>query len=727
MCLRPEHASLWDYFLEELRAHEDWDHDFIASPHHPEAALRAFVDAAGAAAAPTLIGALSGKDDPWNYWACVGLEWLGPLAGAAAATALEARVWTTPEKKEPYWPAAVALEAVDAARARAAGVQREPLVLGHLVRFHLARGIEAACEFIEWVIEQEDATTIEALLGNWELRAATVERCPPRLAARLRQLGQTHPGAGVRAAATNLLAEAQVVEPAAGLIETLARGNRIGTGAVERLAAHPDSDKLLDPILALRNLYFLSELLRRRRSAGWPTDPWPCRELLREKLERPTREWRYEQHDVHNAALCVAELRDLELLDSLVKAVVPENCGYAWEPLVRAFRVLGEPAHEALRREHSECPPGERRTRLEWMLARVEQAKPKAQKLLDGADEIFLRGRIEPTIWGAFRAYGEVLLACPSAHAAFQLAWIDRAFGSEVVPERVRWIRLLGFHDEELLAELATPVVRPLNGYRFEWDGGETQKHDPERAARAAEAGLPSLAAYWSREERYERAALEHLDRVWGAIAPRLMPISDCEICRRLDEEETSFVKRGREDEATHLPPEAARLLPLVEGQASIRRCPICRTVYNYQTCYEFLIGGSEDEEKLRRLTPDQARGHLTESEYEALIRWMPGNLRHPDAVTRRYAAKCLVSHHLARNEIAALRPYLADADTDVVSGALYFLWSVVYGDEKRAELWELRDVFGELGGSADERVAGYARSIMANLDRYARRAGLIE
>ena len=48
--LRPEHERLRDEFQEELRAHEDWDHDFIASPHHPEAALRAFVDAAGAAA-----------------------------------------------------------------------------------------------------------------------------------------------------------------------------------------------------------------------------------------------------------------------------------------------------------------------------------------------------------------------------------------------------------------------------------------------------------------------------------------------------------------------------------------------------------------------------------------------------------------------------------------------------------------------------------------------------
>jgi len=711
--LRLEHERLWDEFLGELRAHEDWDHDFIASPHHPEAALRAFVNAAGAAAAPTLIGALSGKDDPWNYWACVGLKWLGPRAGAEAAAALEARVWATPDKKEPYWPAAVALEAVAPARARATGGQREPVVLSHLVRFYLARGIEAAGEFIEWVIDHEDATTIEALLINWELRAAAVERCPPRLAARLRQLGRAHPDAAVRAAATSLLAEAKAEEPAAELIGQLARSGRVSTGAVERLAAHPNSDQLLNPILEQRNLYFLSELLRRRRSAGWWTIPQTCRALLREKLERPRREWPREQHDVHEAALCVAELRDTELLDSLINAVVPENSGYAWEPLVRAFRVLGAPAHEALRRELSECPPGERRTRLEWMLARVEKARPGVRGLLDGADEVFLLGRIEPTIRGAFRAYGEVLFAGPSAHAAFQLAWIDRAFGSEVVPERIRWIGLMGFYDEKLLAELATPVARPLNGYRSGWDGGETQKHDPERAARAAEVGLPSLAAHWSREERYERAALNQLERVWRAVASRRMTVSDCKICRQLDEEETSFIKRGREEEAKHLPPEAARLVPLVEGTNSRRRCPLCGTFYGYETSYEFLIGGSEDEEKLTRLTPDEVRDLLTESDYEELIRSMPGNLMHPDAKTRHYAAKCLVSHHLARDQINSIRPYLADADKDVVYGALYYLWYLVYGEKKRAEIGELRDVFEALSGSADERVARYADSII--------------
>lgn len=520
--LTPDDERPWQRFHQVLRANQAWDHDFIGSPHDPARPLRAFVDAAGSTAAPALVGMLASRDDDERYWACVGLEWLGPRAGAGAADALEARVRA---REDPYWPAAVALEAVDPVRARAAGAQRDREVLGHLVRFHLERGIEAACEFIEWVIDHEDEATILEMLGNWELRGAAEERCPPRLAACLRLLAPAHPSERVQGAAANLLAVATAEERAAGLIETLARSGSISSAALDRVAAHPDSALLVKPLVDGGLVNLLSDLLLRRRCAGWRTDPALMRPLLREKLERPTREWRYEQHDVHYAALCVAELRNVELIDSLVKAVVPENGAFAWDPLVRAFRALGAPAQEALRLELAACPPGERRERLKWMLAATAQGSRELHELLEWADRSFLDGRIEPSVYGAFRAYGEVLLVGPSAHAAFQLAWIDRAFGTEVVSGRVQWIRSLGFRGQELLAELGQPLASPLNGSRSEWDGGETQKRDPARAARAAEAGLPSLAAHWSREERYERAAEEQLARVRRAAAPAGEPV----------------------------------------------------------------------------------------------------------------------------------------------------------------------------------------------------------
>jgi hypothetical protein len=111
------------------------------------------------------------------------------------------------------------------------------------------------------------------------------------------------------------------------------------------------------------------------------------------------------------------------------------------------------------------------------------------------------------------------LLAGPSAHAAFQLAWIDRAYGAPVTAARVDWIRGLGFTDDELLAEVARPVERPLEGLRSLWDCGGLRRHEPARAARAAAAGLPSLAATWCRDGDLDRAAADHLSRVAGASA----------------------------------------------------------------------------------------------------------------------------------------------------------------------------------------------------------------
>jgi hypothetical protein len=719
--LTPAADQLWSEFLGELSDDESWDHEFTPSPYDPGKAMRTFIDRAKASAAPVLIGVIRGNEDNGlNYWACVGLNWLGALAGPEAAIELEARA-SAGEKI--YWPAASALEALDPARARSANFERDPSVLDHLLRFYLDRGMESACGFIDRIIDRGDASAIERTLKDMWLRAAAAKNFPPRLAERVRVLSQSHSSSAVRAAAANLLAEAKAPESASRLISTLGNNGQVGIGAIERLASHPESEYLLIPIVNEGNLSALSNLLLRRRCAGWATHPALMRSLLTEKLERPKREWRYEEHDVHFAALCVAELQDTELIGSLVKAVVPENSGFAWEPLARAFRALGTTALQALQSELAACPPGERRTRIEWMLDRVAKPYPRLKEMLENADSTFLRGRVEPTIWGAFRAYGDILLAVPSAHAAFQLAWIDRAFGSEIVPARVNWIRSLGFYDEELLAELAAPVASPLTGYRSEWDGGESRKRNPERAARAAEAGLPSLAAHWYRDDRYESAAKEQRARVRRAAArkkiprpqpnapPKYIAISDCDICKNLKEYQRSFVKLGREHEATHLPSAAARLL-------NRERCPICGTFYKYKFEYEFLIGGSEDEEILTRLTFSQARSLLTASEYDAIMRWMPSNLIHPDTRTRHYAAKCLVSHYLERCDAGAILSYLEHADPDVVLGALDFLLDASDEKETTPVLLELVGKFQELITSSHETVARWAGAIVDRLPK---------
>ncbi|MBV9928602.1 MAG: hypothetical protein JOZ96_26535 [Acidobacteria bacterium] len=765
--LAPEHERLWEKFLEEFEGHDNWLSEFTPAPFDPSGALRAFVEAAGDAAVPTLTEAASGDNKDLSYWGRAGLKWLEERAEAEEAAAREAYLWeVTGGKPGSDLHPAVALEAADPARARAAGAQRNPFVLDLLIRFYLGRGIEEATEFCVWIIDHEDAATVKALLDSTALQEALfrrgpgklVEPCLPQLTERLCQLSESHDDEKVRGAAADFLVRADPCGSASKLIRILARAQSIDFLTVERLSPDPDSLYLLKPLMEWKeitpggwyygsnkppgNILYLRELLRRRRCAGLWTDPRTVRPFLRGKLEQPQHSHPYEDTYLEEVAYCVEELRDAELLDDLLEALdgllksLPKGrLSHCAIGSAGAFRALGAPALEALRR--AAAAPGEYAEQFGWILRATERPDPSTRELLGWADGEFLKGKIEDGFdRSAFQFYDEALRLGPSAHAAFQLAWIDRAFGTEIVPERVEWIRQLGFYDEELLAELSRPAAVPLTGFRTEWRSIITKRErDPARAARAEKAGLPSLAAYWAYEERHELAALEHLDRVWKAVEPRpgvnsgepaaplptavsddalarrFIAISDCDICRGLDEYQWALTKGG--DVETALPPEASRLI-------DHELCPVCGTFYQYETSYEFIYGGSEDEEKLTRLTPTQAKSRLPEQVYEAIIRWMPGNLKHTEAQTRRYAAKSMVAHHLARGEAAAIRPYLSHADPAVVRGALeVLLHALDEGAYEGAEVVpELRADVALLESSPDELLANFARGIARYLNQ---------
>lgn len=90
-----------------------------------------------------------------------------------------------------------------------------------------------------------------------------------------------------------------------------------------------------------------------------------------------------------------------------------------------------------------------------------------------------------------------------------------------------------------------------------------------------------------------------------------------CAICSGLQERQCSYHKYGWEENDIDLP-EAARHLTVVrdfDPNASrllqLKQCPDCGTFYLYKTDYEYLVNGSEDEEILTRLTPEQAAEYL--------------------------------------------------------------------------------------------------------------------
>lgn len=88
---------------------------------------------------------------------------------------------------------------------------------------------------------------------------------------------------------------------------------------------------------------------------------------------------------------------------------------------------------------------------------------------IEAADDRFLVSHLEDHMpdAGAYGHYARVLLADPThAHAAFQLAWIDRHYGSPITEARITWLRTLGVREDSLLADLATPRTTFLSGYR---------------------------------------------------------------------------------------------------------------------------------------------------------------------------------------------------------------------------------------------------------------------
>ena len=92
-----------------------------------------------------------------------------------------------------------------------------------------------------------------------------------------------------------------------------------------------------------------------------------------------------------------------------------------------------------------------------------------------------------------------------------------------------------------------------------------------------------------------------------------------CSICRHLADKEAAFQKYGWEEDNTYLPAAAGRLTmvkdfkPYASRKLQLHQCPECGTYYRYETDYEFLVNGSEDEEYLTRLTDEEAAKYLKE------------------------------------------------------------------------------------------------------------------
>jgi len=103
---------------------------------------------------------------------------------------------------------------------------------------------------------------------------------------------------------------------------------------------------------------------------------------------------------------------------------------------------------------------------------------------------------------------------------------------------------------------------------------------------------------------------LHHEPNLFSQMTP---PYKHCAICSSLADRESASQKFGWEQNDTYLPAAVAHLetvkdfRPGGSRKLQLLQCPACKTYYLYQTDYDYLVNGSEDEQTLTRLAPLEA------------------------------------------------------------------------------------------------------------------------
>ena len=91
----------------------------------------------------------------------------------------------------------------------------------------------------------------------------------------------------------------------------------------------------------------------------------------------------------------------------------------------------------------------------------------------------------------------------------------------------------------------------------------------------------------------------------------------NCSICSQFSDREYASQKYGWEENDTHLPVAAGKLAmvkdlkPDSNRSLILEQCPECGTYYLYQSDYEYLANGSEDDQQLTRLSDEEAAAYL--------------------------------------------------------------------------------------------------------------------
>jgi hypothetical protein len=134
------------------------------------------------------------------------------------------------------------------------------------------------------------------------------------------------------------------------------------------------------------------------------------------------------------------------------------------------------------------------------------------------------------------------------------------------------------------------------------------------------------------------------------------VPISDCDICRRLSSHSYADLTFDP------IPEDIARLVgtsPAGRLAEEIIECPLCGAFY----FYVYTCGFGENDITLRRVSP-------TEAGRAADVAALREDLASPHEDTRGYAAWCLVEHYLAEGLPGEAEALSNDGDEAISSSA---------------------------------------------------------
>jgi hypothetical protein len=474
-----ELEAMWTRVVEVQASHDAWDSDFTPSPHEPWRE-RAKIATLGAKAVPFLIEHLDDRDPVMRGHALKALEEIGPPAQLALPSLMARAI--------KLWPART-LCAIDVRAALACGLHAFKLTRADVIKFVIERR----------PLDDRRRHVVELLGGDAELQGfvlagddgfqglvAHPELLPREEVIELLDSSDEH----VASAAASALLAARVHGPWHRIVEILsAPGRRTTATEIESVADLELSDRLIPSLVAAKAFDLLELLARTRRHAGCAIHADQLRAFLDVGLS-----------SVAPVVPALAIAAELDGKEALAPAV--EVAATRWRCSSEAYRF------------------------------RIATGKERPHLFkLEAGDLAFVRGEIV----SAGQDYDYVFLAdAMNAHAAFQLAWIARAFGAVIERRRVDWIRSLGFRDGALLDELARPT-RPLDGFRGFWKpqaaGFFPEGEFLERIERTRAAGLSGIAAR-------EAAAVLDRSRRDGAPTSRLLEL-EAERTRCLDRART--------------------------------------------------------------------------------------------------------------------------------------------------------------------------------------------